>query len=120
MPSQEVMCMAISEPVWFSGRFSNGLTPAGSDGFGHADLLFGADSPSSSKDPDLVAGNSPIWSGSACATGQGGTRGGSSILEFAVENHPNNASPSNPDLVGGNSPVMGGIAWATGEGGTRG
>jgi hypothetical protein len=82
---------------------------AGSGDFGHGDLLFGADSPPLSEDPGIA------W-----VSGHGGTRGliptdgvlvfelatgggsqgvsldvrpsvlGSSILEFSVENHPNN------------------------------
>ena len=90
---------------------------AGSGDFGHADLLYSADSPPLSEDPGIA------W-----VSGCGGTRGlipndgdlvfelatkggpqgefslevgpsrlGTSILEFAVENHPNNPSHSPGD-----------------------
>ena len=52
---------------------------------GHADLLFGADSPSSSEDRGIA------W-----VSGDGGTCGGSSILEFSAENLPNGSSQSGP------------------------
>ena len=78
--------MTVNEPVSFSGRGGGQFYSrenAGSGGFGHGDLLFGADSPSLSKDDGIA------W-----VSGQGGVRGGTSILEFAVENVPNNAGHS--------------------------